>query len=212
MKKKKTNCPICGNEFEQEKKHRYWFPKYCSDSCMKEGKRKEYRDTSILHWGVPHAQQTAAVKEVMKQHANKRSKEEKELIWKKRQQTNLQKYGVRHPFQNEDIYNKFILSMKEKYGVESANQIEGVQEKKKNTWKNKTPAQMKNILEKQQKTFFKKYGVDSVFKSPLMQKKRNDTFHNPEGRHFFMERYLITNQRKVKIRILVKRLLRPFQR
>ena len=61
------------------------------------------------------------------------SDEERQKHWEKWKQTNLEKYGVEHASQSEEVKEKAKQTTMEKYGVEHASQSEEVKDKIKQT-------------------------------------------------------------------------------
>lgn len=74
----------------------------------------------------------------------------------KAKQTNLKKYGVEHPLQCPEIYQKTKETLFKRYGV-------------------KSPFQCMDFREKAKKTSLQKYGTDNPSKLPAMQEKRKQT-------------------------------------
>lgn len=98
-------------------------------------------------------------------------------IREKIKQTNLKKYGVEHPQQNEEIRKKSILTNIEKYGVENI-------------------SQSKEIIEKRKQTNLKRYGVDNPLKSEKIQQKRKQTILKKYGvEHHFQNKEVIEKRR-----------------
>ena len=94
-------------------------------------------------------------------------------------QTNLEKYGVEHPFQSEEIKEKKKQTCLEKYGVEHPFQSEEIKEKKKQTslerYGVEHPSQNKEIKEKSKQTCLEKYGVEHPFQSEEIKEKKKQT-------------------------------------
>jgi hypothetical protein len=99
--------------------------------------------------------------------------------------TNIEKYGVENPFQNDEIKEKIKETCIEKFGTERASQSDVIKEKVKNTnvekfgveyrsqlddwsdtlkeaWSNKTEEEIKEIMDRKAKTNLEKYGVEHV--------------------------------------------------
>lgn len=77
-------------------------------------------------------------------------------------QTNVNKYGFENPAQSPEVREKIKQTNIHKYGVEHNFQIDGVVEKRKNT-------------------FIKKYGFENPMQSPEIQKKVKNTLKNKYG-------------------------------
>jgi hypothetical protein len=117
-------------------------------------------------------------------------------------QTNMEKYGVEHPFKNEEIRNKCKVSLLknygveyplqskeikdknkeiylEKYGTEHSSQNEEVKNKVKQTnlekYGTETPFQNKEIKEKIQSIILDKFGVENVFQNKEIKEKIKQT-------------------------------------
>ena len=86
----------------------------------------------------------------------------KKCKWNKTKQTNLEKYGVENPFQNEEIKNKIKKTNLEKFGVEYPLQNEEIKKKRRETELEKYgfDHHLKNetILNKLKKTNLERYG------------------------------------------------------
>lgn len=79
-------------------------------------------------------------------------------IAQKTQHTCLNKFGVKHPLQNKEIFNKTQISLFKKYGVTNSAYIPESQEKKKQTCR-------------------KKYGYDYPIQSPEIQTKIHQSYY-----------------------------------
>ena len=86
-------------------------------------------------------------------------------------QTNLEKYGVEHPFQSEEINEKKKQTSLERYGVEH-------------------PSQNKEIKEKSKQTCLEKYGVEHPNQSQIVKEKIKET----SLKHFGVENYNQTQE------------------
>lgn len=95
-------------------------------------------------------------------------------------QTNLEKYGVENPFQNEEIKDKIKSTNIKNLGVEYPSQSKEVREKIKTTNLEKfgveNPFQNESVKEKIKQTNVKKYGVENPSQSPDIKDKKKDTF------------------------------------
>ena len=95
----------------------------------------------------------------------------------KRQQTNIERYGVPHVTQIAEVREKTKQTNIKKYGVECPFQSPKVKEKRKQTMLERygveQPIQSPEIREKIRKSFVEKYGVEYPLQSPeIMEKKR----------------------------------------
>ena len=121
-------------------------------------------------------------------------------------QTNLEKYGVDHPWKNKEIREKIHKTNLEKYGHENPFGSKEIQEKLKNTcyehygvyyplqneeivkkyketnnekYGGNAPACNENIKNKIKNTIIKKYGVDAIMKVPsFLDKQYKSMFKN----------------------------------
>jgi hypothetical protein len=83
--------------------------------------------------------------------------------------TYLENYGVEHPFQSEDIKEKFIKTCLEKYGVKNPNQLKEIKEKIKQINRKKyggnSPYCSKEVQEKGKQTCLEHFGVNNFSKT-----------------------------------------------
>lgn len=93
---------------------------------------------------------------------------DKECILKLREINMLDKYGVKHALQSNEIIKKMKNKLIKKYGVDNISKLEEIKNKKIETClKNngvEHPMQSKIILKKSKNTVFKLYGVDNISK------------------------------------------------
>lgn len=108
----------------------------------------------------------------------------KEFINNKIKLTNMMKYGVENPFQNEEIKDKIKQSIKQKYNVYNVSQSDEIKELKKQTFKNNYGCdygQSLEVNEKRKETCLKKYGVACALKSSVVRNKIKNTCLNKYG-------------------------------
>ena len=102
-----------------------------------------------------------------------------EDIKNKMKATNLIKYGVENPFQNEDIKNKMKETNITKYGVESPLQNEDIKNKRKETnllkYGVESPLQNEDIKNKIKATNIIKYGVKYTLQNENVKNKMQAT-------------------------------------
>jgi hypothetical protein len=110
--------------------------------------------------------------------------EEKKANKDKAESTNLERYGVKNPFQSEKIKADIKKSNLEKYGVEYSSQRPDHAEKMRDTWDSKTDIELQEIIEKRQETCEEKYGYANIVASPMVREKSENTM---------MERYGVKN-------------------
>jgi hypothetical protein len=94
---------------------------------------------------------------------------------KKREQTNLKKYGVKNPAQSKEFQKKAEQTNLKRYGVENPFQSFEIKEKIRKTnlekYGVKNPFQSKKIQAKYKKTCQKKYGTENYAQSLLHSKR-----------------------------------------
>ena len=97
----------------------------------------------------------------------------------KTKQTNLEKFGVEYPSQNEDIKEKTKQTNLERYGVEFVLQNKEIQEKFKQTnlerYGSEYVLQNENILNKVKQTNLERYGVENIFQNDEIKEKSKQT-------------------------------------
>ena len=99
--------------------------------------------------------------------------------YKKIENTCLQKYGVKNPFQNKEIQEKAKNTCLQKYGVTNSFKCKKIQEKAQQTclqkYGVKNPFQAISIKNKIKQNNIKKYGVEYVLQSPVIKNKIRNT-------------------------------------
>ena len=150
-------CKECGNPIEY-----FSSSNFCSNNCRRKSQVRNTKVNLLLKYGEDNVAKIHTVKE--------------KII-----QTNINKYGVKFPLQNDNIKEKQKQTLINKYGVDNCSKVDEVKEKIKNTKINKYGYQNsfsnreilnKAILnstseeanEKRKKTLLDKYGVDNIFK------------------------------------------------
>ena len=108
-----------------------------------------------------------------------------EEIKNKMKKTNLNKYGVENPFQNEEIKNKIKQTNLKKYGFECALQNQEIKDKVKQTYLKKYGCeysfQSEVVKEKIKETNLKKYGVENVSNNKEIRNKAEETMLKKYG-------------------------------
>jgi hypothetical protein len=103
----------------------------------------------------------------------------KKVGYEKRKQTNLEKYGVEHPYQLEIFKEKYKESMLKKYGVTNPQQSTEIKEKTKQTCQIKygtsCPLKSSMVKEKIATTNIEKYGSANVFAAKAIKEKITKT-------------------------------------
>jgi very-short-patch-repair endonuclease len=125
---------------------------------------------------------------------------------KKREEISIIKYGVKNPFQREDVKDKIRLTNKEKYGVEWACQSEEVKGKIKDSIVEKygvsSAAKVPEVREKMKATMMERYGVENASQYQEFQDKKIATNMERYGASSYIEsdtgkeRIRRTNQEK----------------
>lgn len=129
-KKRTITFHTCKEHWEQYQKDKYEIRK-------KSNKEK---------FGVEQPLQNSEIKSKFKQTINSKSFEEKNSINKKREQTNLDRFGVTNPNKLKEFSDKRKSTLLEKYGVSH-------------------PMESSEFREKQKKTLLRNFGVDNPLKS-----------------------------------------------
>ena len=131
--------------------------------------------------------------------SQKCSAKDKSVILK-REQTNLQRYGVTYKAKLESCKEKTKETCKKKYGVEYTFANQEIQEKCKETCKKRYgtehPMQSKIIREKTKKTFQDHFGVNNPMQSKEIQEKTKETCKKRYGVEYVIQ--LESVQEKIK--------------
>lgn len=121
-----------------------------------------------------------------------------DVIQNKIKNTNLERYGVEHAAQNEEIKKKTKQINLEKYGTVCASQSEQVKNKIRHTnlerYGVENYAKTKECLKKMKTTCIEKYGVDNYSKTDEFGNKYKNTMLNNYG----VEHYSKTVEYKIK--------------
>ena len=182
------HCKNCGKEFETLIKSK----EYCCRKCQytffdreclychkifKGSKSRKYCSKECKQADMPNK-----LERTKKTNLKKYGVEnpfQNELIKEKIKQTNLKKYGVENPSQNKEIYEKIKQTNVEKYGFTSPIKNKDVKNKIENTmikkYGVKNATQSKKIQNKIKKTNLKKYGVENPFQNELIKEKIKQT-------------------------------------
>jgi hypothetical protein len=155
-------CKSCSNSFTMKNS-----PERCREFIKnsKKSKLEKYGDECYNN-----------SKKVSKTKRNK-SKEEKELTQKRKEETWIKNYGVSNPNKCKKVRTKIENTNLEKYGHKCSWGNKEVKEKCLKTVKEKYNCddiinvfQIEEIKNKSKQTLFKKYGVDNVLKDPKFRK------------------------------------------
>lgn len=124
-------------------------------------------------------------------------------VKKRRENTNLQKYGTLNPGANAEVRKKAKETMLKKYGVPHALNNEFFLNKSKETLQKNynvsSPMHSLDIKEKQKETVLNKYGVSNVMKNEEVKQNLKNTFlqkfgvDNPSKNPKIIEKILQTN-------------------
>ena len=146
-------CEICGSptEFISFNKG---YKKYCSPECKKEYLGKKSREM----W----------------------KNLDKEAIQKKKEETNLKKYGVKNPGINKKVQEKMKATCLKKYGAEYYFSTEESQEKIRRTNREKYGVDYalsnQEVIDKRKETLMKKYGVENSKQIPGLIERQYKEF------------------------------------
>lgn len=104
---------------------------------------------------------------------------------KKLEETNMQKYGVRRPLQNEKIQQKMEETTMQRYGVRNSSMCDAVMEKRRQTNRERYgvdyTCQADSVIAKKEKTLQSLYGGNSPFSSQEVQTKARKTIRERYG-------------------------------
>lgn len=124
----------------------------------------------------------------------------KECRRKRTKLNNLEKYGVEHPMQNDNVKKNFKNSMMKKYGVEHALQSKEIMNKFEQTcmdkFGEKSPLANNEIYEKRGKTMIEKYGAEYTLQSEKLKEKVMNTNIKKYGVQNVMKNESIQNKAK----------------
>ena len=111
---------------------------------------------------------------------------------------NIEKYGVEHTFQRNDIKDKIKNTNIERYGVEHSSQIKGMSDRKKKIFIEKygvdNPLKSDTIKNKIKKTNLEKYGTENAGANKNVVAKRESTMLDKYGVKNAMQSQEIRNK------------------
>lgn len=158
-------CEFCGNHYIWDNTPNYGkrgriikSDRFCCYECGVKYITNKIKGTFIKKYGVDNISKLPEIKEKKKHtfYNNFGTDYGKcEAINKQREETCLNKYGVKSPLESKLIRDKANKTIKEKYGVDNI-------------------FQSKEIIEKIKQTNLKRYGVTSNMKDPVLYKKNLD--------------------------------------
>jgi len=118
----------------------------------------------------------------------------------KAQATNIEKYGVRVPAQNDEILAKIQSSCLSHFGTKTPAETEEVKEKIRRTnqerfgvdWVQQCP----EVIQKSKNTLLEHFGVDRPLKAPKIQKKTRQTCEEKYGVSYVLQADCVKNKIK----------------
>ena len=141
------------------------------------------KDEVKAKYGVDYYSQTEKFKNILN--------DKKEEISNKRENTNLEKYGVKFFTQTQDYLDKTRETNLEKYGVEYYPQTEEYKEKLLNTnilkYGVSSYAKTPEYLKRRKETCIEKYGVDSYSKTPSFKDEIKSTMKDKYGVEYALQ-------------------------
>lgn len=184
----KDLCPKCSRKNAIEKTKKIFQEKYGCDFPMQSQKiREKGKETCRKNYGCDYSFQNKEIQNTAKKAIKEKYGSYSELaknedLCKKRELTNIEKYGCKNVFQNEGIKEKIKKTLIEKYQVEYISQSKEVQEKIKETNLQKYGVervlQNEEIKNKARDTCFERYGVFSAMQNKKIKEKANLTLYN----------------------------------
>jgi hypothetical protein len=129
---------------------------------------------------------------------SKKTKQEKEDISKKRENTNLERYGVTNNLHIPEVKEKIVKKWIEKYGYDRPSKSDKIKE----ILSKKAKANSEETVKKAKMTSLKKYGSDNIMKTALGKKRVADSnikkygfpspMQNPEFcKNYFTNHYMM---------------------
>lgn len=173
--------------------------------------------TTLERFGVENASQSKAIKDKRKQTMLDRYGVEHvsqvsgvvEKAQAKMEQTNLEKYGVKSPAQNPEIFEKMKQTNLEKYGVEYSVSSEQVKQKAKETnlerYGVENAFESPEIRERAKQANLKKYGVEFASQSEEVKNKIRNTNLEKYGVEYFCQHEKCNNENGFRISKVNKR-------
>lgn len=156
---------------------------YCVN-CTKKHKVEKSKKTNIERYGTDNPMKSKEINKKSRETLKKKIAENPQMteeIKKKKEQTNMERHGVAHPFNSE----KSRQTCREKYGHDYATQSEEMKEKSRKTcienFGVEYSMQSEEVKEKSRKTCMEKYGVDNAYKSEEIKEKIKKTNYERYG-------------------------------
>ena len=164
----KPICPICGNLIELTVKTHVFFPKTCSNKCSHQLTNINAKETKFKLYNNPTYTNPKKRFNTCKEKYGSYTLFKTDYFKEKSKETCLKKYGVEHNLQIKEIHDK---------GVKHA-QDDDIKEKRLNTIKEKygvdNVSKSEIIKRKKEATFIKHYGVKNNFNRPEIKSKCNN--------------------------------------
>lgn len=172
-----VKCDFCGKE------HIRKFVDY--NRTCKEGKWACSKECGTLKF-----KETMLNLNVQNHMKGKKIEPEKlKVILEKRKKTNIEKWGVEHVLQNEEVKEKYKETSIRNWNVDNFSKTEEFIIKQKETclekWGEDHHSQNTDIKKKKEETCLEKWGVKSTLHINKSQEKRNEIFRTEEFRKKF---------------------------
>ena len=161
-------CLVCGTE-TRFRNLNHGYRQYCSKKCS--------AINQINKYGSPFSKSSVQdkIKKTIYDKYGVDNPLKADSILKKRNETNIAKYGGKSPACSKEVEDKKKKTCLEKYGVEYALQANGVKNKAKETilkrYDVNHPQQSELIKEKAKQTCLEKYGVEHPMKDQNIKEK-----------------------------------------
>lgn len=166
----KKGRPLGSQQKRNEAK--YWLPEGIT---LVSGQTERYTKETKLRFNDPeYGEFISSFKAIQDANASTHYK----AVQKRREQTNLIKYGGTNPSHSEEVRKKAQETTMKNYGVPFPNMNKNVMKKVRNTYIERYgfshPSKNPKHVENYKKSLFSKYGVDNPMKSPELRKKQYD--------------------------------------
>ena len=173
----KPLCKNCGETPTKFIRFSQGYRDYCSTKCSSNSKEKQeaIKQTCVERYGVEHITQTSGFKQNVKAKYLDKLKDEKfnKSVIDKRRKTKLETYGDEHAGEfGSDYFKKFMVN---KYGVEHALQSEEIMKRFTATSRERFgadfPVSSEEVKNRIKKTNLSVFGHESHLSSPLIREK-----------------------------------------
>jgi very-short-patch-repair endonuclease len=180
-----VQCDYCGIEYESTPKRVYIANILIKkDSCQK-CKYIKMAEMNKIRYGVENVFMLNSTKKKIKETCvNKYGVThhlQNEEILNKRRRTNKEKYGHEEVMQSEEIKNKYRSTCLDKYGVENPSSLESVKAKRRLTNLDKFGKESYLQSDACKEATIRSLGVDNPFKLEIYQQKARDTIREKYG-------------------------------